>query len=1448
MPSGGRGAPKPGPPPEPQRWFQERSSSYAWEQDGLDHIRCLMPAAEPYRAWATFSFTASNGRVNECDLLIAVPRGLYLVELKGHPGDVVNNGDTWTFHQQGAKHPRTLRNPLHLTDLKCKELKSRLEWVTAHTSQRIPWIEPAVFLHAPGLRSGLDEVQAANVYGRDESCEGLPWIWRDLLGRPPQREDRRVTGEFSRQVLPELLKKIGIRSSTAHLRFGDEWTLAPEKLDAGPTWEDRLAERSGIVAEEGRVRIYLTEQQAGEEHRASVERAARREYQVLQGMTHRGIAQAVQIREHEAGPAILFRHRASDERLDSYLAVHGEELSPETRLDMVRQLGEALAYAHGRSLYHRALAARSVYVSAGSEGDPPVLRIIDWQAAARDFDTGGASSIGNTSLSGEHVSGAAEVYLAPEYETPYPDPVDLDVFGLGALSYLVLTGQPPATQRSGLIERLQTEQGLHPYAVTDGVSDSLDALVFHATRAQVAERLDSAEAFLHGLDEAEADTGREPVAGVDPLQATPGQAVDADWVVARVLGAGATARALLLTREAEDEAPLEERRRVLKVALDEGKAATLHAEADALERVGGGTIVQLLGGPRTLGGRTVLDLEYACGYEPGGAEYWGRTLGAVLRDEGKLSYHNLQRYGTDLFRALDQLAGKVVRHRDLKPDNFGVYRRADRSTQLMLFDFSLAGASEKDVKAGTRGYLDPFLGTPRRPVFDDHAERYAAAVTLHEMASAQCPTWGDGMSDPRTAEDETPEIAADVFDAALRDELTAFFHRALHRDTDRRFDTLPAMEEAWRAVFTNAEAAAPATTPATVGIEAETLAETRDAHAEAASADTPLDAAGLTPNAVSVAHSFGASTVGELLDVPQYQIAKARGAGARVRKELNRRHKQWARALRQMPSAALPAAGGHTIDDLAALLDPGPGRKNSSKADVLRLTLVLPNGEAPIGFWPTQSEVAGTLGITQASVSRHLRDAVKAWAGLDVLTGVREELVALVAGAGRVMTARELAAALRARRGAVEDTPEAAAARALAVVRAAVEAETWPGLNDADDEAGPRMAMLRREPRVLIAAESLHGSDEPSAPELSDYARNLGACADELVGTEPLPGRGAVVRALRAVPTPEGQAMLADTRLVELAATVSQHAAASPRLELYPRELDLARALRISQAAAGARPDRGLTVEALLERVRARFPELQLDPPPTHVELEEALEEAGFGLRYEPGSKEFRAPERELSRLASSSATSYAGQGRSLAADLDPAEATHGKLASAIERGGFVALTLRGAELPGTAEGLAARYPVRSVDVDACFLAAFRALVTEQRQDWSKVLALDARFGESGQASRGLTSYVEASWQRVGERLAEQAAEPSTVLFLHHASLLARYFEQGGRELLAEWQHAARLADRAPHGLWLLCPGEAARDTPRLDGRTVEVIGEAERVVLAGEFLDGLRGVPGSAA
>jgi hypothetical protein len=109
-----------------------------------------------------------------------------------------------------------------------------------------------------------------------------------------------------------------------------------------------------------------------------------------------------------------------------------------------------------------------------------------------------------------------------------------------------------------------------------------------------------------------------------------------------------------------------------------------------------------------------------------------------------------------------------------------------------------------------------------------------------------------------------------------------------------------------------------------------------------------------------------------------------------------------------------------------------------------------------------------------------------------------------------------------------------------------------------------------------------------------------------------------------------------------------------------------------------------------------------------------------------------------------------------------------------------------------------------------------------------------------GVVPRGLAAYCRAAWERVRTQLTVETGA-GRVLFLHNAGLLGRYYEAGGRTFLTELQKAARNPDESPHGMWLLCPAEAPRDTPRLAGRVVETLVESERAVLKTEFLASLR-------
>ena len=442
-----------------------------------------------------------------------------------------------------------------------------------------------------------------------------------------------------------------------------------------------------------------------------MQRAAHREYLALQGISHDGIVRAEQYSEELlAGPAVIFRHGENWERLDHFMS-HQADLDLHTRLEMIRQLAEALDHAHRRHLYHRALAPRSVYVDM--DGRYPKLRIADWQVAARPHTTAGGTTRTGTTTSQTAVAGTAALlahiersagpYLAPEFAAPESAAL-LDVFGLGALSYLILTGQPPAATRGEMAARLTEVHALLPSAVVDWVSPAMDDLVRDATQLSQADRTDSVRQFLRRLDKIEEElTTPEPNPEQDPLTAGPGDEI-AGWTVLRQLGTGSTSKALLVSRDGDAA-----NGRVFKVGLNEAAARRLEREAEQLGPLNDSHVARLLDQPFQAGPgdnrRTVIGVEYVGDH----------TLAEELRLHGPLTIHELERLGEDLFQAIAFLDRRGVWHRDIKPDNLALRELDRKGRELVMFDFSLAGTPDTDLAAGTRGYLDPFLGAPGRP-------------------------------------------------------------------------------------------------------------------------------------------------------------------------------------------------------------------------------------------------------------------------------------------------------------------------------------------------------------------------------------------------------------------------------------------------------------------------------------------------------------------------------------------------------------------------------------------------------------------------------------------------------------------------------------------------------------------------------------------------------------
>ena len=203
--------------------------------------------------------------------------------------------------------------------------------------------------------------------------------------------------------------------------------------------------------------------------RAERRNAAEREFQLLDGVVHPGILRVDQFTEHERGPAPVFEHDPSAERMDLFLLRRGKEIDINTRLNLLRQVAETLHYAHSRRLYHRALSPQTVLVTA-PDGPGTHVKVFDWQTARRDdtSQTGTRLTVENTVQPGLSGDKQSVVYLAPELMTTGAfDAAKLDIFSLGSIAYHLFSGEPPARSIEELHQKLSSRRGLRISDVCD---------------------------------------------------------------------------------------------------------------------------------------------------------------------------------------------------------------------------------------------------------------------------------------------------------------------------------------------------------------------------------------------------------------------------------------------------------------------------------------------------------------------------------------------------------------------------------------------------------------------------------------------------------------------------------------------------------------------------------------------------------------------------------------------------------------------------------------------------------------------------------------------------------------------------------------------------------------------------------------------------------------------
>ena len=1385
-------------------------SKYPWERDALEFVRAKFPSHDPYRAWANFEFIADDGSINEVDLLVFTPQGFFLIEVKSRPGRLFGDAGTWTWETDGKLS--TVDNPLLAANLKAKKLRSLLQNQKAFKRKgQPPFVEALVFCSAPELTNDLQTNAKFRVCLRDRDAVGDKLARAGILAAIMRREcpglEPYARGTHDRpmsKVVSQAMDQAGIRPSQRMRKVSDY--VLEQLVGEGPGYQDWQATHTQVTQSKRRVRLYLVRNEATEEDRSTIQRAALREFQILETLEHPGILRAYNYTEHELGPALLFEHDPLSVRLDHYLAQQKDKLSVEVQLDLIRQIAEVVRYAHDKKVIHRGLSPQSILVT-NLQSDRPRIKVFNWQIGYRQgtTSTGVSRVVTATAHVDRLVEDSATAYMAPEALTEANTGEHLDVFSLGALAYHIFSGLSPAANAVELSEKLRETKGLQISSVLNGASEWLQELVRYATHPIVPDRMEAVADFLGILDEVENELATPEHDYVDdPSRAQIGDLLPGGYSVVRRLGQGACSVALLVERDGQDF--------VLKVANDPQNNVRLQDEADLLSKreMRHACIVDLV---------DRLEVGQYQGFlmRPVYAEKDKRlieTLGQRLRKEGRLHIDLLQRFGEDLLGVVNHLEEQGIPHRDIKPDNIavGMVGRGDK-LHLVLFDFSLSRIPVDNIRAGTTGYLDPLLPLRKPPRWDLHAERYSAAMTLYELTTGTMAKWGDGSTDPSHLGPSTEiTIDAELFDPALREPFTEFFTRAFRRDITKRFDNAEEMLRSWRECFAGLDQTGPFSDHAEDALIRQLLAE--------ATFDTHIHELGLGARATNALDRANVLTVEDLLTVPMRVLLRLRGVGNKTRREIAAAVKllrdRLGKPEREKPlvpedgekEAEAVDVSSLSVDLLADRLLKSGSRDGETFQRTVQLLLGLDTELAD--YWPSQASIAQKIDVTRGRIGQIVGKLHERWAKDAALSRLRSDLVEMLCGQGGVMSPRELSDALLVARGSSQDDP-LRTRLAQAVVRAATEVERTM--------SEPRFLVRRDKDSVLIAINS----------DLADYARRLGEEADRIAIEDPLLAPSRVIERLRDVTSPSGVS-LPDARLVRLAAEVSEHAAVSSRQELYPCGMEAARALKLSHGALLGQ--RMLTVEQIRDRVSGRYPKAALLPD--RPALDDLLCQAGFDFHWESSGKDgvgcYVSPLRDLVSFTSGSEPILrqpTRSGQSDAGQVTPEEADARQFEERLQRslteGSFLALLVNPKYYDRAHSELCRRFTLQLVDFEGVFLDAISEVTTKANVSWELVLKTDAT--PNGPDWDKLMMLVARAMPTVEQRLL-QAERAMLVIY---PGLLARY---GQMDLLAKLSQKVGRRDGIP-GLWLLLPGDQAM----LDGKPVPLVGPGQRARIPESWL-----------
>ena len=212
-----------------------------------------------------------------------------------------------------------------------------------------------------------------------------------------------------------------------------------------------------------------------------------REARTAAGLSHPNIVPIHRV--GEAGGFVFFvMSYVEGETLGERLRARGP-LPPADAMRVMREVAWALAYAHGRGIVHRDIKPDNILLEAGTG-----------RALVTDFGIAhGGEDLGHVTDPGK-IMGTAH-YMSPEQAASEPVDGRSDIYSLGVVGYLAVSGRLPfdSPNLHALMVRQATEAPPSVMRVAPGLPSALAAAIDRSLERDPADRFTDGEAMAAAL-------------------------------------------------------------------------------------------------------------------------------------------------------------------------------------------------------------------------------------------------------------------------------------------------------------------------------------------------------------------------------------------------------------------------------------------------------------------------------------------------------------------------------------------------------------------------------------------------------------------------------------------------------------------------------------------------------------------------------------------------------------------------------------------------------------------------------------------------------------------------------------------------------------------------------------------------------------------------------------